>query len=58
MPSRRGGLYRYYSGTGEIFSEILTEEYAVEDRIRTGERARVILDDMLRVIMQEISDRD
>ncbi len=56
----RGGLYRYYSGTGEIFSEILTEEYAVrsEDRIRTGERARVILDDMLRVIMQEISDRE
>ena len=27
----RGGLYRYYSGTGQIFSEILVEEYACKD---------------------------
>ena len=29
----RGGLYRYYSGTEEIFSEILSEEYVIADRI-------------------------
>jgi len=25
----RGGLYRYYSGTDQIFSEILSEEYVI-----------------------------
>ena len=29
----RGGLYRYYSGTEQIFSEILSEEYVISDRI-------------------------
>ena len=27
----RGGLYRYYSGTEQIFSEILSEEYVISD---------------------------
>ncbi len=53
----RGGLYRYYSGTGQIFSEILAEEYVIADRIEKGERARVILEDMLAAIKAEILDR-
>lgn len=32
----RGGLYRYYSGTAQIFSEILSEEYVIADRIEKG----------------------
>ena len=34
----RGGLYRYYSGTGQIFSEILSEEYAIAERIEKKKR--------------------
>lgn len=54
----RGGLYRYYSGTDAIFSEILSEEYASADRILSGESARVILEDMLKMIMFEIMDKE
>lgn len=54
----RGGLYRYYSGTGEIFSEILSEEYVVADRIESRESARAILEDMLEAIKSEIMDRE
>ena len=43
----RGGLYRYYSGTDEIFSEILSKEYMMDDRIKEHEGAKVILEDML-----------
>lgn len=54
----RGGLYRYYSGTEQIFSEILSEEYVVTDRIERREKAGVILEDMLEAIKSEIMDRE
>lgn len=54
----RGGLYRYYSGTEQIFSEILSEEYVIADRIEKGEQAGAILEDMLGAIKAEIMDRE
>ncbi len=54
----RGGLYRYYSGTGQIFSEILSQEYVIADRIERKEKARVILEDMLAEIKAEIMDKE
>lgn len=54
----RGGLYRYYSGTEQIFSEILSEEYVIADRIERKENARVILEDMLEAIKYEIMDKE
>ena len=43
----RGGLYRYYAGTGEIFSELLSREYVISDRMDRQESAAAFLDDML-----------
>lgn len=54
----RGGLYRYYSGTAEIFSEILSEEYVIADRIEKNDSAKAILEDMLEAIKNEILDKD
>lgn len=54
----RGGLYRYYSGTEQIFSEILSEEYMIVDRIEKRESARAILEDMLEAIRCEIIDKE
>ncbi len=54
----RGGLYRHYSGTGEIFSEILSEESAVFDRIEEHESAEAILEDLLGAIQREIMERE
>lgn len=54
----RGGLYRYYSNTGEIFSEILSKEYVISDRIEKRESARAILEDMLEEIRCEILDKE
>ncbi len=54
----RGGLYRYYAGTEEIFSEILSEEYVIADRIEKREKAGVILEDMLSAIKSEIMDKE
>ena len=54
----RGGLYRYYSGTGQIFSEILSEEYAIAERIEKKEKASVILEDMLAAIKAEIMEKE
>lgn len=54
----RGGLYRYYSGTEQIFSEILSEEYVIADRIEKKEKATVILEDMLTAIKAEIMDKE
>lgn len=53
----RGGLYRYYSSTADIFSEILKEEYVISDRIEKNESATVILEDMLKAIKKEIMDK-
>lgn len=54
----RGGLYRYYSGTEQIFSEILSEEYVIADRIERKEKASAILEDMLRAVKDEIMDKE
>lgn len=54
----RGGLYRYYSGTGEIFSEILSEEYAAAERIEKKEKAAVILEETLEALKAEIMDKE
>ena len=54
----RGGLYRHYSGTDEIFSEILSEEYSVAERIEGQESARTILEDMLQAIEKEIMEKE
>ena len=54
----RGGLYRYYSGTNEIFSEILSKEYVIADRIEGQESARAILEDMLEAIKGEILEKE
>ncbi len=54
----RGGLYRYYSGTGQIFAEILSEEYVIADRIERKEQAGAILEDMLKAIKSEIMDKE
>ena len=54
----RGGLYRYYSGTEQIFSEILSQEYVISDRIERGESAKAILEDMLGTIRAEILDKE
>lgn len=54
----RGGLYRNYSGTEQIFSEILSEEYIIADRIEKKETAISILEDMLEAIRYEIMDKE
>jgi len=54
----RGGLYRYYSGTGQIFSEILSQEYVIADRMGRHESAKAILKDMLDEIRDEILDKE
>lgn len=54
----RGGLYRYYSGTEQIFSEILSEEFVIADRIERQESAKTILEDMLEAIRHEIMDKE
>lgn len=54
----RGGLYRHYSGTNEIFDEIISEEYVISDRIEHGESATKILEDMLQAIRKEIMEKE
>ena len=54
----RGGLYRHYSSTAEIFDEILSEEYAIDQRIIMGEGAIIILDNMLSLIEDEIMEKE
>lgn len=54
----RGGLYRYYSGTEQIFSEIISKEYVISDRIERHESAISILEDMLEAIRCEIMDKE
>lgn len=54
----RGGLYRHYAGTDEIFDEILSREYEIEDRIRGGEGAKAILEDMLAAMETEIMEKE
>lgn len=54
----RGGVYRYYSGTADIFLEIISEEYVIADRMEEHESAVSILEDMLEAIKCEIMDKE
>lgn len=54
----RGGLYRHYSSTSEIFSEILSQEYAIDGRMEKEESAEDILKEMLDAIKHEIMDKE
>ena len=54
----RGGVYRYYSGTSEIFSEILTEEPTITDRMEHKESAAAILEDLLDTVKKEIQNQE
>ncbi|PKM53188.1 MAG: TetR/AcrR family transcriptional regulator [Firmicutes bacterium HGW-Firmicutes-5] len=54
----RGGLYRHYSSTAEIFDEILSAEYVFVDRINNGESAESILNNMLLLIEEEIMEKE
>ena len=54
----RGGLYRYYSGTGEIFAEILSQEYKIADRIDRKESAVSILNSMLDAVKAEVMEKE
>lgn len=50
----RGGLYRHYSNTSEIFDEIISKEYEIDEFIINGESAKSILNKMLLLIEEEI----
>lgn len=54
----RGGLYRYYSGTASVFSDILSEEHKIAERIEKNESAEAILEDILETIKTEITDKE
>lgn len=54
----RGGLYRHYSSTAEIFSEIITDEYSFDERINNKESALAILLDTLQFVEDAILQRD
>lgn len=50
----RGGLYRYFSSVGEIFRELITDDYSFDERIENMESALTILEDTLRYVEDEI----
>lgn len=50
----RGGLYRHYSSTTEIFKELIRTDYPVDERIGSGERASDILFSMLDELEAEL----
>lgn len=54
----RGGLYRYYSSTGEIFSEILSKESSTSHEMEEHKSAIAILEEMLRALEEEILARE
>lgn len=54
----RGGLYRHYSNTAEIFGEIISKEYEIDELIINGESAKSILNKMLLLIEEEIMAKE
>ncbi|MCI8895194.1 MAG: TetR/AcrR family transcriptional regulator [Lachnospiraceae bacterium] len=53
----RGGVYRYYSSTGDIFSQILSEKTAAR-QMEQGKSPAVILEELLEEMKHEILDRE
>lgn len=54
----RGGLYRHYSSTAEIFREIVTDDYSFDERIRKGDRALEILKDTLTYVVEALNQKE
>jgi len=54
----RGGLYRYYANTSQIFVETLSKAPSIADRIQRRESAASILNDLLSALRQEILDQE
>ena len=54
----RGGLYRHYSSTSEIFSEIISDEYSFDERIKNKESAVKILKDTLAYVEDAILEKE
>lgn len=54
----RGGFYRYYSGTQQIFSDIISKEFTIDDRLEKKESAVSILEDMLETMRREIMEKE
>lgn len=52
----RGGLYRYYSSTGEILDELLNGSYSLDENIKNGESATEILEMYLARLKSEMLD--
>ena len=50
----RGGLYRHYSSTSEIFREIISGDESFDERISKKDSAVSILKDSLDVLEDEI----
>lgn len=52
----RGGLYRHFSSTEEIFNEVLLDEFSFDEAIARGESAKRILFDAFDRIAVDIID--
>ena len=52
----RGGLYRHYSSTSEIFREIISGDESFDERIKANESALYILKSALDELEKEILD--
>lgn len=50
----RGGLYRHYSSTSDIFKEIIEKEYSFDESIEKGNSALDILRFNLKLVEEEI----
>ena len=54
----RGGLYRHFSSTSDIFKELINQESSFDDMIKTGNNAGDILKYSLDIMEKEIVQRD
>lgn len=50
----RGGLYRHFSSTDDVFIRLITDQYTFEQRIRNRESALLILGQTLELIQNEL----
>lgn len=54
----RGGLYRHYSSTAEIFKEIISEDSSFNEQISNKESAKAILTEHLNMLEKNILDKE
>ena len=50
----RGGLYRHFSSTDEVFIRLITDQYTFEEQIKNRESALLILKKTLDLIQKEL----